>query len=145
MTAQAALQRIYDREGVLTPALVVKEAADPSHELHDRFEWDDTEAARRFRLNQASAIIRKVTVHLERGDRPPAEIRAWVSTYELAGGEPVEETSQYLPVQEVIASDIQRSAWFRALARDWQSLKRRAGDSQEFAAMVLDDIRGQTG
>jgi len=34
-----------------------------------------------------------------------------------------------------------RTAWFRSLARDWQALKRRAGESKEFARLVLDDVR----
>ena len=146
MSTTEALQAIYDEHGALTPALVVSLAADPDHELHPRFVWDDTEAARRFRLVQASGLIRSVTVHVDRGeDQAPVRVRAFVADNEIGlTTEPTEDeptTGSYRPVQEVVASDVMRTAWFRSLARDWQSLKRRAGESQEFARLVLDDVR----
>lgn len=50
--------------GVLTPEDTVAAAADPAHILHPRFEWDDTEAAHRYRLDQARALIRAVRVEI---------------------------------------------------------------------------------
>ena len=151
MSAQDALQAIYDEHGTLTPDLVVTLAADPDHELHPRFEWDDSEAARRYRLVQASGLIRSVTVNIDRGeDRGPVRVRAFVADHELGVG-PAPDADEpatvgaYRPVQEVITSDVLRTAWFRALARDWQALKRRAGQSKEFADMVLADVHSLAG
>lgn len=50
------------RDGVITPTLVLEHASDPSSILHGFFEWDDTEAARRFRLVQAGNLIARVRV-----------------------------------------------------------------------------------
>lgn len=151
MSAQEVLQELYDSRGMLTPALVVEVAADPDHELHDRFEWDESEAARRYRLVQAGDLIRSVTVRVDRGqDRPPVRVRAFVADHDIAA--PVVEDAEgqvlagsYRPVSEVVESDVLRTAWFRSLARDWQRLRKRAGDSEEFAAMVLGDLRGDVG
>lgn len=44
--------------GLLTPEAVVKRARDPKSALHAKFEWSDTEAARRYRLVQAADLIR---------------------------------------------------------------------------------------
>ena len=139
-TTRDVLQGLYDTHGELTPALVVDVAQDPAHPLHDRFVWDDTEAARRYRLDQASGLIRSVQVTVTREDRPPVTVRAWVAERELEGGGEDQPPGHYLPVQDVVASDVTRSAWFRALARDWKTLKRRAGDSAEFAQLVLGDL-----
>lgn len=151
MSAQETLQALYDEHGTLTPALVVEVAADPEHELHARFVWDDTEAARRYRLVQASGLIRSVTIHVDRGeDQEPVRVRAFVADRELGvlsaqdADEPL-AVGAYRPVQEVVESDVLRTAWFRSLARDWHALKRRAGESAEFARMVLDDLRGEAG
>lgn len=144
MSAQSALQAIYDEAGALTPALVVAAASDPKHELHGRFEWDDTEAARRFRLAQAGQIIRTVSVRVDRGeDAKPIQVRAWVANRDAAipSTDDAGAPGEYTPVEAVISSDVHRTAWFRTLQRDWQALKRRAGESREFAAMVLDDLR----
>lgn len=50
------------RKGRLTPAAVVKDARSKKSPLHSFFEWDDSEAAHQYRLNQARGLIRSVRV-----------------------------------------------------------------------------------
>lgn len=148
MTVRDELQAIYAEHGMLTPALVLSEATNPDHPLHGRFTWVDSEAAEKWRLHQASALIRSVKVVIERPtDREPIAVRAFVSESEIGRGSDEAESDfgAYLPVETVVGSEVLRTAWFRALARDWQALKRRAGDSKEFADMVLGDLRGEVG
>lgn len=54
--------------GVLTAENVVKAARQSSSALHDRFEWDDTEAAEKYRLVQARYLI-SVSVEILPGER----------------------------------------------------------------------------
>jgi len=56
------LAGIESAEGRLVPSTVVDAARDPESPLHSLFEWDDSRAAERFRLDQARTIIRRVTV-----------------------------------------------------------------------------------
>lgn len=149
MSVKDELQAIYEQHGRLTPSIVLDEATDPEHPLHGRFTWEDGEAARRWRLHQAQALIRSVNVVIEkRDDAPPIVVRAFVSEADIGRGTDdgdLAETGAYIPVTTVIESDVLRTAWFRALQRDWESLKRRAGDSKEFAQMVLEDMREHAG
>lgn len=55
-----ALSRLYETAGYLTASAVVEAARDPSSPLHGEFEWDDSEAAVRYRLYQARTLIRRV-------------------------------------------------------------------------------------
>ena len=48
--------------GALTPAAVVDAARDPTSPLHASFEWDNTEAAHQYRLDQARTLIRSVRI-----------------------------------------------------------------------------------
>ena len=154
MSVRDQLQAIYDEHKRLTPSIVVTVAADPTHPLHERFVWDDSEAARRYRLVQASGLIRSVSVVVEReDDKPPVRVRAFVADRDTSPAPVVDEdtetvedlTGNYRPVEEVVSSDVLRTAWFRSLQRDWQALRRRAGASREFADMVLGDLRGEVG
>ena len=154
MSVRDQLQAIYDEHKRLTPSIVVTVAADPAHPLHERFVWDDSEAARRYRLVQASGLIRSVSVVVEReDDRPPVRVRAFVADRDTSPAPVVDEdtedvedlTGNYRPVEEVVSSDVLRTAWFRSLQRDWQALRRRAGASREFADMVLGNLRGEVG
>jgi len=54
--------RALDRDGRLTPEAVVRAAKNPKSPLHDRFEWDDSVAAHKHRLEQARCLIRSVMV-----------------------------------------------------------------------------------
>lgn len=48
--------------GLLVPEEVVREAEKPSSPLHPWFDWDDGEAAKKWRLEQARCLIRDVEV-----------------------------------------------------------------------------------
>lgn len=62
-----ALQRIAkdDEDGLIQPPAVVEAAKDPDSPLHQFFEWDDTEAALQFRLEQARKLITRVRIRIE--------------------------------------------------------------------------------
>lgn len=62
--------------GILRPEDVLAFAVDPSTSLHDKFEWDDTEAAHKYRIEQAREVIR-VAVTLIPSEADP--VRAYVS------------------------------------------------------------------
>jgi hypothetical protein len=51
-----------DKKGELTPNAVVDAARDIESPMHSWFQWDDAEAAHSYRLDQARALIRRVTV-----------------------------------------------------------------------------------
>jgi hypothetical protein len=53
----ARLRALQTRQGTLTPDVVLSDAQDASSPLHRHFNWDDTEAAHLFRLQQARELI----------------------------------------------------------------------------------------
>lgn len=80
----AARLREMEKDGRLTPAEVLEEARNPESPLHDQFTWDDTEAAEKYRLGQASRLIVRlrvnVTVH-----SVPVRAPVYVRDPEVAG------------------------------------------------------------
>lgn len=58
--ARLAELRMIEREngGILQPEMVVEFASNPKTALHSAFEWNDTAAARKYRIEQARQIIR---------------------------------------------------------------------------------------
>jgi hypothetical protein len=55
-------------KGHLTPEAVIEAAKDPDSPLHGEFTWDDEQAAYRYRLVQASALIRGATLIVKTGE-----------------------------------------------------------------------------
>ena len=73
---KSELERLF-LEGLLRPADVVEAARDPESPLHSHFEWDDTEAAEKWREEQARQLIRNVRIEV--GTSSPVLVRAFVS------------------------------------------------------------------
>ena len=66
MTQLDALKQIAAQNGgLLRPSAVVEAARDENSPLHSAFCWDDTEAARLYRLDQAQRLIRSFRFKVE--------------------------------------------------------------------------------
>lgn len=64
-TLKDILQGIYDDRGHCEPTDVLDEARESDHPLHDRFTWDNTEAAEKWRLEEATRLIQKVKITVQ--------------------------------------------------------------------------------
>lgn len=74
MSIQAELE-LLKSQGELTPERVIFYARNEKTELHRCFLWDDTEAAHRYRLQQANAILR---IHVVVRPTPKKDVRVSV-------------------------------------------------------------------
>ena len=131
---RAELTGIYRRCGELTPQIVVDEARPEGAPLHSRFEWDDAVAGEKYRLTQASALIRVVRIEYTTSESDEKKfIRAFSSLHE--SGEP--DRQGYAPTEEVLADPVTRQVLLRTMQRDIATLKKRYGHLAEFAEMML--------
>lgn len=85
--------------GVLRPEDVVSFAADPGTHLHRRFQWDDSEAARLYRLEQARGVIRAHVTMVRSGD-DEVPVRAWVALTPDRGVDSYRRTSDVLAAED---------------------------------------------
>lgn len=76
----AELKRIaQENDGVLKAEAVVEAARPPASPLHNSFEWDDNEAAERWRIYQARNLIRVSVEFLNVPGSEPVKVSAFVS------------------------------------------------------------------
>lgn len=75
------------KDGIITPADLVKDAKKKSSPLHQCFEWDDTAAAKAHRVSQAAHLLRCIEVMIEREDETVFTVRAFhhINTEEQQG------------------------------------------------------------
>lgn len=83
-----------------TPEDVVTAAEDENSELHKCFEWDDSIAAEKYRLQQANRLIANLVVVVEREEKEPTEFRLYQSNGRTKG----------FSKSTVIARDVDRYA-----------------------------------
>jgi hypothetical protein len=137
MSLRDHLQAIYDERGELTPALVVAVARDDRHPLHDRFDWNNTTASEKWRRHQAHELIKSVRItYTSSKTGALASIRAFHATREP-------ETNRYVyqPTEVVMQNPMAMRLLLAEMERDWQALKRRWEEVEEFWDMVGGDLR----
>ena len=112
------LEKISKRHfGILRPRDVVKYAEDPDTALHDKFEWDDSLAGAKYRLQQAAEIIR---VQVQASPIENKTMRVYVS----CASERASKDHGYRPLESVMGDKLLRKAYLsQALAEleSWQN------------------------
>jgi hypothetical protein len=80
-------------EGVLNPDDVVEAARNPKSAMHDQFNWDDSEAAHAYRLQQARALIKRVVVEVVRVDQEKVLVPSFIRSPSGKGYERTQEVT----------------------------------------------------
>lgn len=125
------LHRIAKERGHITSQVVVDEARPEDAPLHPAFEWDDEKAAERFRLVQASTLVRAVVV-VSSDASTTADHRAYMLTKI-----DTETKAVYVDAQTVVDSP---SMFADALTR----LEKRLGEAQS-SVRELQNLAQQAG
>jgi len=121
--AEAFLQRLADRnQGRLEPDTVVKAASNPRSPIHDRFTWDDTEAAQKLRIIEARALIRSVKLVVV--DR---SVTFSIPKYVRDPGARANEQGYVATVKLRDEKDLARDACLREFERAREALSRAQG------------------
>lgn len=121
------LRRIEQERGHLSSEAVVDEARPDDAALHPAFEWDDSVAGERYRMQQAATLIRAVVVvPSERSDTP--EHRAYVLTSTQGEPRPV-----YMDAVTVSASPSLFADAIARLERKLQEATRSVTELQTLA------------
>lgn len=104
-TITAELLSMYQRDGKLTAEQVLTAATDPASPLHSWFEWDDRVAAHRFRIEQASELIRRAQV-----DILDKRVRRFVFIPTTDSYHPVEDAMSRADWRAEMVAEFQRDA-----------------------------------
>jgi hypothetical protein len=112
--------------GLLKAETVVEFAKDPTTALHARFEWDDTEAAAKYRVWQARQLI-KVTVDvLPNENETVYQVFVSLKDDRRNGG-------GYRPMVEVMSDENMRKQLLAQAANDFRLWQRKYQQLKELA------------
>lgn len=155
--AHKTFEEIRQRDGKLTPAAVVDEARPEESVLHEDFEWNDAQAAEKYRQGQARQMIGAVRI-LRIDSKPP--VRAYVNvkiveqklpTFEDAAKEvevpePEEETSRvYMPLEEVLEKPDLYAQMMADARRDAQTYRQKYSTLESLSPIMsaIEDTFGE--
>src|SRR3954466_16270624 len=128
------LREVRERRGKLTGENVVDEARPADHPLHEHFEWDDSVAGEEFKIIQARALIRRVTVtRVNATTDMPVRVRTFHSIPGPAG-------RAYHQVTEIVEEPITMRILLSQMRREFAALKKKYSHLEEFYAMLQDEL-----
>ena len=134
--AQRYGQRIYDlveeKDGILTPEQVLIDAKNDKSPLHDFFEWNDTEAAERWRMNQARYLLRSIHVVLKNDDGEEEQTRFTYNVRDVPDDDG-EGQRVYCTIQRVLTDADIRAQVIDQAMRQLQSWRDKYRQYSEFA------------
>lgn len=107
----AELRAIQGKNGEIKPELVVEAAKVKTSALHKYFTWDNKEAAVKYRLQEASNLLRRIEVVVIK-DGEPKTLRAFevVSRNETTSNyAPVDTAEQSIIAKNIVINDLKRS------------------------------------
>lgn len=130
-------------DGRLDPELVVQEAANPDSPLHSRFEWDDTEAARKYRNVQAGVLIRHIKITVVRQEPETKEVtltttrefQSLPSNRTKKGDTSDAANGSYERVSEIMSDPDKRGEMLATALRELAAYRKRYADLTELAAV----------
>lgn len=139
MTTQDILQNIYNTHGTLTPQLIIQDAKNPDHPLHNRFEWNNTKAAQQYRELQAAQLIRTIKITYQ--DTPQRQVRAFINIQPT--GDELDTKGHYQPVDIALRNELTRKRIFETMKRDWLTFKAKYSHMTEYADLLRAEANGE--
>lgn len=132
MSIRDELVRLWERDGKLTAEAIVSEATDPDSPLHPTFEWDDDQAAHRWRLSQAEHLIRRYKIEIEVAPERTVRVRQFTHIASVGGYLSTDHALSHHR-DEVFQQAVDDLAAFRVkyealvdVEQAWQASRRRA-------------------
>lgn len=124
--------------GLLTEESVITEAKSKKHPLHDRFTWDNSAAAKLWRLEEARRLIRSVFVTIEQPKDTSVTVRAYASLprdREAGGG--------YRSISDIMSQEDLRSELLTTALSELDALKKRYSNLNELVPVfkAVDKVR----
>lgn len=130
------ITQLSEKKGFITPAIVLEDAKKESSPLHDYFEWDDSEAAKAWRLSQANYLIRAIVVKVIDEERP--QIRQFFSitpTKEMKTDAP----RVYVTLNTVLSDKVKREeviAYAKRELKGWAERYRQYAEMNEIVTSI---------
>lgn len=123
-SAADAIRALAQRYGSITPEIVLKDAQRKSSPLHNHFQWNDTAAARQFRLIQASELIRRIKVEYVCSDNRTVRVRAF---HNVADEDADESDSNprgiYVPLETALSVESYKDQLLEKCKRDMKAFQ----------------------
>lgn len=127
------LERIEERDGVVTAASFLEESRPEDSPTHGCFEWDDSVAAEMYRLQQSTQTILDLKVTVV-NDGKPSKVHALVNVVDKAPG----RQAEYKSIDVALRVEDERSVVIRNAIGEMKAFQKKYEELMELAAVFAE-------
>lgn len=117
--------------GQIQPEDVLRKAADKGSAMHTIFEWDDTEAAHQYRIEQARGMIRAVRVEIVRPNKEREYVRCYANVQN-------EDEREYRAVEEILDNSSLRKQLLLEAIQQLKAFRERYKEFTDAKGILLE-------
>ena len=143
-TAHKAIEAVRRKNGGdATAEAIVAAAAAKRNPLHPEFTWDDSQAAKEYRLGQARYMMRSlVIVRDDLATKRPQRVYEVVRAPQVETDKPTRIKHVYRTVEDIMADPDTRQELLGRALKELISLRTRYRDLQELAVVIraIDEV-----
>jgi hypothetical protein len=132
-TAADAIRALAEKHGGITAEIVLKAAEKKTSPLHPHFDWDDTAAARKYRLVQAGELIRKIKVTYDVSPEHHVRVRAF---HNVTDDSPDGATGCFVTLDTALSVESYRDQMLANCKRDMQAFRQKYAALTEVANVI---------
>lgn len=132
---QALLQCRDGDTGIISAQSIVEAARDPSHVLHDDFEWDDSKAGEAFRLVQAEGLIRRYKITVIREDRESKKVKVMVTRGAVSRPSLRGKDGGYEMLEDVLKDPVKREEMLGQALKELDAMRKKYDVLEELAVV----------
>lgn len=129
------LEEIRAENGDIVAAEVVKKAKEKTSAMHEQFQWNDEEAAEKFRLEQARLLVR--SIHVIYKQAPKAAVRLYSNVVIESKSEPPKTEKVYIRTEDALKDPVLKAGILGDAIRDAISFRRKYAHLQELSKVFV--------
>lgn len=135
-TAGEHIEKLKEKtSGKITADDVVTDARKISSPIHSAFEWDDSEAAEKYRLDQARYLLRSlILVEYKKEEKEPIKVRAFVNIRETKADDEVQ--SFYVSTYDAMRDPPSKAQVLSRALKELKEWRDRYNRFTEFALLI---------
>jgi hypothetical protein len=122
-TVGETIELIRKKKGSVTPEMLVAAAKAKASPIHGCFTWNDKEAGKLRRLDEARYLLRMVTVEVET-DNEPIVTRAFVS---------ISDSTEYTTIEAAMSDEDMRAQLLMQAKKELRSFKQKYAQLKELS------------
>jgi len=121
--------------GTISPKKIVEIARDEKNPLHDYFVWDDIIAGEKYRLNQASFLIRRIKIDIVRpiGETKEIEIKPIRQFFSPSSLRDKNGDGSYVRIEDILSDKDLKADLLATAKKELIALKMKYKDLSELS------------